>query len=339
VLRVRSVVVSVVGIALLACAGIVVTGPALAITQPAAVVEPARGALPSDVFAGGLFVDPLSTASKEQARLAAAGDRSSAALVEQISSQPTAIWLGDWLTPSQLTAKASAALAEARASHTTATFVTYAIPGRDCGGYSAGGLTDAGYLPWNASVARALRGSHSVVIVEPDAVAMLTSPACAPYVSTRTGLLRSAVATLAVNGLTVYLDAGNSRWASPETLAPILLASGVRLGRGIATNVANYNSTSDEIAFAERISTLVGSTHYVIDTSRNGADRDDVAGWCNPVGAALGRNPAVADGHTGLDALLWIKPPGASDGTCNGGPAAGSWWLGSALSLVRGRTV
>ena len=35
------------------------------------------------------------------------------------------------------------------------------------------------------------------------------------------------------------------------------------------------------------------------------------------------RTPQPNDG-SGLDALLWIKLPGESDGTCNGGPAAGA---------------
>jgi len=36
-----------------------------------------------------------------------------------------------------------------------------------------------------------------------------------------------------------------------------------------------------------------------------------------------------------IDAYLWIKRPGESDGTCNGGPAAGGWWIAGALELAR----
>jgi endoglucanase len=36
-----------------------------------------------------------------------------------------------------------------------------------------------------------------------------------------------------------------------------------------------------------------------------------------------------------LDALLWIKAPGESDGSCAGGPAAGVWWPAYALGLAR----
>jgi endoglucanase len=308
------------------------TPPAVS-PQPAAAHAPT----PSQLFAGGIFVNPTSTAAQQARRLTSVGETASASLVKQISSQPTAIWVGDWFTTAQLRTVLAADLVAARNTRTTATFVTYAIPGRDCGGYSAGGLTDARYLAWNAAVARELEGSHSVVIVEPDAVAMLATASCARFTAARPILLKSAVDTLVRAGLTVYLDAGNSRWISPSKMAPLLLASGVADARGFATNVANFNSTSDEIAYAQQISGLVGDTRYVIDTSRNGADRSHVLGWCNPIGAAIGQTPSVADGNTRLDALLWIKPPGASDGTCNGGPVAGQWWLNNALALVSRR--
>jgi endoglucanase len=36
-----------------------------------------------------------------------------------------------------------------------------------------------------------------------------------------------------------------------------------------------------------------------------------------------------------VDAYLWLKKPGESDGTCNGGPKAGEFWLDRALELAR----
>jgi endoglucanase len=33
--------------------------------------------------------------------------------------------------------------------------------------------------------------------------------------------------------------------------------------------------------------------------------------------------------------LLWIKRPGESDGTCNGGPSSGKWWPEYALGLAQ----
>lgn len=42
-------------------------------------------------------------------------------------------------------------------------------------------------------------------------------------------------------------------------------------------------------------------------------------------------------GNTFIDAFLWVKPPGESDGTCNGGPPAGKFWLDYALGLIRNK--
>jgi len=44
----------------------------------------------------------------------------------------------------------------------------------------------------------------------------------------------------------------------------------------------------------------------------------------------------VTDG-SGLDALLWVKAPGESDGSCNGDPAAGQWFQSYAETLVSNR--
>lgn len=57
--------------------------------------------------------------------------------------------------------------------------------------------------------------------------------------------------------------------------------------------------------------------------------------WCNPPGRALGEPPSTRTGDPSVDAYLWIKRPGESDGTCNGGPPAGRWWSKYALGLAR----
>ncbi|MYR13850.1 endoglucanase, partial [Streptomyces sp. SID724] len=45
--------------------------------------------------------------------------------------------------------------------------------------------------------------------------------------------------------------------------------------------------------------------------------------------------PTTDTGDDRLDAYLWIKRPGDSDGTCRGGPPAGDWWPEYALGLAR----
>jgi endoglucanase len=85
--------------------------------------------------------------------------------------------------------------------------------------------------------------------------------------------------------------------------------------------------------------------HFVIDTSRNGRGTLDTApyaiapynqpknvldklgtyNWCNPPGAGLGRPPTVDTGVPLVDAFLWVKTPGESDGSCNITGNARAW--------------
>ncbi len=59
----------------------------------------------------------------------------------------------------------------------------------------------------------------------------------------------------------------------------------------------------------------------VIDTSRNGNGAPPDGAWCDPAGRKLGRPPTPSTGEAGIDAYLWVKPPGESDG-CEGAPGA-----------------
>jgi endoglucanase len=97
--------------------------------------------------------------------------------------------------------------------------------------------------------------------------------------------------------------------------------------------------------------------HFVTDTSRNGQgpwtpsrNYPDAMTWCNPPDRGLGKLPTANTGVPLLDAYLWIKIPGESDGECTRGlgpagktvdpewgiidPAAGAWFPQMALDLV-----
>jgi endoglucanase len=88
------------------------------------------------------------------------------------------------------------------------------------------------------------------------------------------------------------------------------------------------------LPFGKKLSELLGGAHYVIDTSRNGAGPLGVE-WCNPPGRKLGVPPTLetADPEH-LDAYLWLKRPGESDGSCNGAPVAGAFWDKQAIELA-----
>jgi endoglucanase len=82
------------------------------------------------------------------------------------------------------------------------------------------------------------------------------------------------------------------------------------------------------------VSQRLGGVHFVIDTSRNGNGPLDVE-WCNPKGRKLGMVPTLETGDPLIDAYLWLKRPGESDGECNGGPRAGVFWDEQAIELAK----
>jgi hypothetical protein len=309
-------------------AGTLTPTTAVAATSAAAI----RAASAASLYAAGPYRSDTSEAAK-QATALASSDPSGAAAARTIAQYPVAVWLGDWTQGSTLTKTIDAAVAGAERTGTTPVFVTYAIPQRDCGGYSAGGFDESTYDAWVDQIVARLAGHRAAVIVEPDSLAMLSNSACSESLDAqRYRILAREVAAFTAVGVPAYLDAGNSNWVPPAVMAARLESAGVQRARGFFTNVANYYPTAQEQAYAEKVSAATGGSHYVIDTSRNGQGWRGT--WCNGPGAGLGTSPRVVSDGTALDALLWVKTPGASDGTCNGGPAAGKWWSAFAQALV-----
>jgi endoglucanase len=274
-----------------------------------------------------VLVDPDSQARRAAASASGADRR----LLERIADTPTAVWL----TPEafgvdRVEARARDVAVRARDADAAALLVLYGIADRDCSGEeSAGGLPPDEYRDWVAKVADGLRGiGRTAVVLEPDALADVGS--CADPAA-RTALLSDAVDVLVDADVTTYLDAGHSGWVDPREMADRLRSAGVDHARGFSTNVAFYAADDDERAYADAVVDALGDGHYVIDTGRNGNGSDGQ--WCNPSGRALGRTPSAGDGR--LDAWLWIKPPGESDGECGGGPPAGTWWTERAVELAR----
>ena len=281
-------------------------------------------------FSGrALFADPSSAASVAAAEAAPGSEE--ARLFSQIAEQPTAVWLVPERHPiGTVGLRAAQIVGEAAAVGAMPLLVLYGIPNRDCGNFSSGGLAPSEYRMWVSEIAAAIDSSPVAVIVEPDSLALASE--CAD-VEDRVAQVREAARTLAQAGATVYLDGGHSNWLSASSMAQLLQRAGVDEVRGFATNVSNFNHVSDEMSYAAKVMEAGGGSHYVVDSSRGG--NGSTGEWCNPPGRALGTPPSVVAGDDALDALLWIKPPGESDGPCSGGPAAGVWWPESAIELAR----
>jgi endoglucanase len=124
-------------------------------------------------------------------------------------------------------------------------------------------------------------------------------------------------------------------------------------------NVDDFSTWSATDAwYASNLGTAVATTHFVTDTSRNGQGRwlppsgapaGDPQDWCDPPGRGVGFRPSIDTSSPLLDAYLWIKIPGESDGQCNRwapagspdpvrgvmDPAAGVWFPDMALELAK----
>jgi endoglucanase len=282
-----------------------------------------------------LWVNPESSAARQAAEWRRTGRTADALLMDRISTRPQAEWLVGSDPRAVVEARTTAAAREGR----TAVLVAYYIPHRDCGSYSGGGAWSAtGYREWVDEFAAGLGDRGAYVIVEPDAVAQAVGGCGRVVPEERYALLAYAVDRLKRQAHTrVYLDAGNSAW-HPDTsklIAP-LTRSGVARADGFALNVSNFRTDADTSAYGARLSAALGGKHFVIDSSRNGnGPWTGPDSWCNPPGRALGAAPTTVTGAPLVDARLWVKRPGESDGTWGGGPAAGQWWPEYALELAR----
>jgi len=313
-----------------------VSTPAVAATNTATVTTATiKTASPSTVYKGGLYVETWGAAATAAKNLTAAGKTAEAAAARTIAAQPVAIWLSGYYSDTELVALINRNIVAAEKKGTTPVFVTYNIPGRDCSSYSAGGAKDdPSYLRWNSLVANTLKGHRAAVIVEPDSLGHLST--CPEKIPSREATLKSAVTAFYNAGIPAYLDGGNSNWVKAPVMAERLKASGISKARGFYTNVANYRTEAQEKTYAEELSRLSGpDVHYIIDNSRNGKGWNGQ--WCNATGAGLGRTPRIAVNGVKIDAFLWVKTPGASDGPCNGGPGPGKWFGSYAISLVANR--
>jgi endoglucanase len=97
--------------------------------------------------------------------------------------------------------------------------------------------------------------------------------------------------------------------------------------------------------YAQNMGTAVAATHFVIDTSRNGDGPNSMqayaqppydqpssviatlasGNWCNPPASGLGLRPTAKTGVPLLDAYLWVKTPGQSDGQCDAAGGVRAW--------------
>jgi endoglucanase len=124
------------------------------------------------------------------------------------------------------------------------------------------------------------------------------------------------------------------------------------------STTADLNTSGIDASYASALGATVPTTHFIVDTSRNALGPDSMqayaaapydqpasvtaslaAGdWCNPPSAGLGIKPTAATGvslssldsylpgnPSLLDAYLWVKTPGQSDGQCDAAGGVRTW--------------
>lgn len=263
-------------------------------------------------------------------------DRRAMVIRKRIADQPQAAWFTD-TDQGRVEAQVRQVVRDARARGRLPVLVAYAIPHRDCGKRSSGGMADlSGYRNWIGGFARGIGASRAVVILEPDALAHLTC------LKRRQQAERYAALSYAGRTLRgqaaharIYYDAGNSGWLPSSVMAERLERAGIdRYGDGIALNISNFNATRDEVRYGLSVlrELRLPRLGAVIDTSRNGAGPTHDHRFCDPPGRKLGTPPTARTGIPGIDAYLWVKQPGQADGCA---ATAGLFVPGYAFRLTR----
>ncbi|KAJ3033930.1 hypothetical protein HDV00_005643 [Rhizophlyctis rosea] len=92
----------------------------------------------------------------------------------------------------------------------------------------------------------------------------------------------------------------------------------------LQNSMYDYNPCIDEKTFISQFGAKLAAgglpNNWLHDTSRNAVDtiRYDWGSWCNVKGAGIGARPQ-SEPSANVDAFVWVKPPGESDGVS--GPA------------------
>lgn len=267
------------------------------------------------------------------------GDPRHDVIAARIADEPAAVWFADH-TPATITSRVRAVTSAGAAQGRVPVLVPYAIPDRDCGGHSEGGAPglDA-YDAWIDRFAAGLGSGEVIVVLEPDSVAQSECLSAGERADRFASLARAGrVLKDADPRARVYYDAGHSGWHAPAKQAGWLKQAGAASADssdGIFSNVSNFHATADEIAYDRAVLDALGgpaSLGAVIDTSRNGNGAPPDGEWCDPAGRRIGRAPTLSTGMGRVDAYLWVKLPGESDG-CKGEP--GTFTPSYAYDLAR----
>ncbi|WP_084734617.1 glycoside hydrolase family 6 protein [Actinophytocola xinjiangensis] len=281
----------------------------------ASVVTVAAGGT-AQAAASPFYVDPNTGSARWVA--ANPNDSRTPMIRDRIAATPQGKWFTTTNT-STVRGEVDAYVGAAASAGKIPIMVVYNVPNRDCGGPSGGGApSHDAYRAWVDQVAAGLAGRPAVIVLEPDVLPLMTSCQSADQQNqTKASIAYAGRKLKSGSGQAkVYLDIGHSAWLAPGEAAARLRGADIsNSADGISTNVSNYRSTADEVAFAKAVLNAVGDSRLraVVDTSRNG-NGPLGSEWCDPAGRAIGTPSTDQTGDGQIAAFLWIKLPGESDG-------------------------
>ncbi|GMF93807.1 unnamed protein product [Aspergillus oryzae] len=216
---------------------------------------------------------------------------------------------------------------------TAGIFVVYDLPDRDCAALASNGeflISDGGVEKYKAyidSIREQVEkySDTQIILVIGDLANLVTNlnvQKCANAQDAYLECTNYALTQLNLPNVAMYLDAGASH--SPLYASVYKNASSPAAVRGLATNVANYNAFSiDSCPSYTQGSTVCDEKTYINNfapqlKSRNGnqpTGQSQWGDWCNVKNTGFGVRPTTDTGDELVDAFVWVKPGGESDGT------------------------
>ncbi|KAI0064711.1 glycoside hydrolase family 6 protein [Artomyces pyxidatus] len=322
---------------------------------------PSQTPVAGNPFTGySIFLSPFYAAEVA----AAAGnitDSTLAAKAASVAQIPTFTWFDQVAkVPTLGTYLASAsALGKSSGTKQLVQIVVYDLPDRDCaaaasnGEFSIANNGQANYFNYIDQLVAQIKqypDVRVVAVIEPDSLANLVTnlnvAKCANAQTTYLACVNYAIEQLSTVGVYMYLDAGHAGWLGwSSNLSPAAQlfstvyknAGSSSFVRGLATNVANYNSLTtnspdpitqgdacyDEQLYINALAPLLKqqgfNAQFIVDQGRSGVQniRQQWGDWCNVKGAGFGTRPTTNTGSALIDSIVWVKPGGECDGTSN----------------------
>ncbi|KAF9467387.1 putative cellulose 1,4-beta-cellobiosidase II precursor [Collybia nuda] len=325
-------------------------------------------------------------------QIAASGDFALATSAHKVAQVSTFHWVDKTAAiPSITTWLNEARQAQIRTGKSQVfQLVVYNLPDRDCSAKASSGELEYAnggeekYKSFIHQVRQRLAAFPDIRIViqlETDAIGNMVTglsvPKCANAAPAQKRSYAYAIANLQLPNVALYLDGAHSAWlgwpgnieGAANNLIEIVNAAKAlnprATVRGVSTNVSNYNGLGnqeqtgyDELVYVQNLAVLLKAqgwdAHFIVDQGRSGNQVALRSGgdWCNFKMAGFGPRPSTNTPSELIDAIVWVKPGGDSDGTsdttaerfdeaCGSStsiipsPEAGAWNQLAFISLVK----